>query len=196
MGNALTIHLIRHGKTQANIDRKYIGHTDEPLVNWQALDMPIQTKKVYGSDLIRCEQTAYLYFPEAEYVAVSNLRELNFGQFEMKTYEQLKNEPYYREWIADPENVTPLDGESFQHFQMRVFSALTDIINEPGTYTFIIHGGVIRVWLAAFLHRQFQDVTAKHETLYTCAWDDFHAWKEGAQCTFISEVPLTVKESL
>ena len=195
MGNAVTIHLIRHGKTQANLDRKYIGHTDEPLVHFRSVHMPIQAEVVYGSDLIRCKQTAHLYFPNAKYVASSNLRELHFGQFEMKTYEQLKNNSKYRAWIADPENSTPPDGESFHCFKKRVFAALTDIICEPGNYTFIIHGGVIRVWLAAFLHKPFLDVSAKHETLYTCSWNDISLWKGGDKCTFISEVPLTVKES-
>ncbi|MEO4052337.1 histidine phosphatase family protein [Solibacillus sp. CAU 1738] len=196
MGNAVTIHLIRHGKTQANIERKYIGHTDEPLVNVEAVNMPLDAKIVYGSDLLRCKQTANLYFPNANYVANSNLRELDFGHFEMKTYEDLKNDAEYRAWVTDPENVTPPDGESFQHFKKRVFTALTDIICEQGNYTFIIHGGVIRVWLAAFLHKPFQDVTAKHDTIYTCSWKEFFSWKEGTQCTSISEVPITVKESL
>lgn len=31
MADDITVHLIRHEKTKANMERKYIGWTDEPI---------------------------------------------------------------------------------------------------------------------------------------------------------------------
>ncbi|WP_042474057.1 histidine phosphatase family protein [Bacillus ndiopicus] len=194
MGNAITIHLIRHGKTQANIERKYIGHTDEPILPLQQVHLALQPSIINGSDLKRCQQTAACYFPQAPYQASADLRELHFGQFEMKTYEELKDNPIYREWLMNPLQVTPPAGESFIHFKERVERAMQQIIVAPDEYTFVVHGGVIRLLLAQFLQQPFERLHAEHGTLYSCYWSDFSAWKEGERCTFISEVPITASE--
>ena len=54
----VTIHLIRHEKTRANMEMKYIGWTDEPIVTNPVLFSELKPKEVYGSDLLRCKQTA------------------------------------------------------------------------------------------------------------------------------------------
>ncbi|KYG92255.1 histidine phosphatase family protein [Metasolibacillus sp. FSL H7-0170] len=196
MGDAITIHLIRHGKTQANTERKYIGHTDEPILPLQPVHIAVQPTIVYGSDLKRCQQTAACYFPQVPYEASADLRELDFGQFEMKTYEQLKDDPHYRKWLANPAQVTPPSGESFQAFKERVGHAVQQIITGPGQYTFVVHGGVIRLLLAQFSQQPFEGLHAEHHLLYSCYWSHFSAWKEGERCTSISEVPIMVNDSM
>lgn len=108
MGNSVVVHLIRHEKTKANWQRKYLGWTDEPIAIRKAVcSVPVHTETVYGSDLKRCRETAELYFPNARYLPFSGLRELDFGDFEMKTYEELKHFETYRRWIDAPYKVTP-----------------------------------------------------------------------------------------
>ncbi|WP_332646839.1 histidine phosphatase family protein [Lysinibacillus sp. 54212] len=197
MVHAITIHLIRHEKTQANIERKYIGWTDEEIIPRAGhFTLPLNPAVVYGSDLIRCKQTANLYFPKATFLSAVGLRELNFGDFEMKTYEQLKDHKLYRRWIDDPLCVTPQNGESFQVFKERVYDAFWRIVTKPGEYVFVVHGGVIRLLIALFLESDFAKITANHHTVYTCAWDYFSQLKEGQRCKSISEVPITVKDNL
>ncbi|MCT6922590.1 histidine phosphatase family protein [Metasolibacillus sp.] len=196
MGDAITIHLIRHGKTKANVERKYIGHTDEPILPLTPVQLTVRPSIVYGSDLQRCRQTAACYFPYVPYKANADLRELHFGQFEMKTYEELKDYPLYQKWLADPLQVTPPDGESFIDFTARVERAMKQIIIMPGDYTFVVHGGVIRLLLAKFLQHPFNSVYAEHSTIYSCTWSHFSAWKEGERCTSTSEVPIMASESM
>ncbi|MER2192048.1 MAG: histidine phosphatase family protein [Solibacillus sp.] len=195
MDHRVVLYLIRHEKTAANVSRRYIGWTDEPIVH-QQLDviLPIQPSIVYGSDLLRCQQTASCYFPKIRYKADARLRESDFGQFEMKTYEELKDNLQYRAWIDCPENNPPPDGESFQQFEQRVHAGVMNSVNQAGDYTFVVHGGVIRLLLAAFLQRDFRDVTATHRTLYRIEWDSFAAFKEGEKCKSLSAAPLTVKD--
>ena len=198
MANSVTVHLIRHEKTLANRERKYIGWTDEPIVENVRGTTFLQPETVYGSDLIRCRQTAKGYFPHANFIANKQLRELNFGDFEMYTYEQLQHNPIYRAWIDDPLKVTPPNGESFVGFHERVVTAFKQIIVSEQKYTFIIHGGVIRVLLAKFGLEQklFQQVLANHRTIYTLTWDSLADFKGGARCTSYSEALITENEPM
>lgn len=195
MGCGVVLYLIRHEKTMANQRRQYIGWTDEPIVHEQLdVTLPIAPDLVYGSDLRRCKQTAACYFPQVPYHADARLRESHFGQFEMKTYEQLKDNAQYRAWIDCPGNNPPPDGESFAAFEQRVVEAVDEIVVQDGQYTFVVHGGVIRLLLAQFSKRAFRDVTATHRTLYRVEWESLVAFKEGEVCKLLSEVPITVKE--
>ncbi len=93
MVSRITVHLIRHEKTAANLARQYIGWTDEPVVVHVKPIAALQPELVYGSDLIRCKQTANGYFPKARFTGNPQLRECHFGDFEMKTYEELQHNP-------------------------------------------------------------------------------------------------------
>lgn len=195
MGSGVVLHLIRHEKTMANRRRQYIGWTDEPIVQTELeVTLPIVPEVVYGSDLLRCKQTAACYFPQAHYIADVRLRESHFGQFEMKTYEQLQDDPRYRAWIDCPGNNPPPDGERFTTFEKRVTEAIDEIVSQDGAYTFVVHGGVIRLLLAQFSKRPFRDVTAAHQTLYRIEWESLAAFKEGEACKLLSAEPITVKE--
>lgn len=198
MASGLIVHFIRHEKTKANLERKYIGWTDESILfNGTINPLPIEASIIYGSDLKRCEQTAKLYFPKATYIPFSEFRELSFGDFEMKTYEELKNNALYRQWVENPLEVVPPNGESFQHFKQRVFHCFENIVNASGEYVFILHGGVIRVLLEKFGSEQkFQEITVSHRTVYTLHWDCFTQMKGGDRCKQLSVVPITVNENL
>ncbi|SOC20973.1 alpha-ribazole phosphatase [Ureibacillus xyleni] len=199
MGDSVIVHLIRHEKTEANRLKKYVGWTDEPIIkNSQPLQLPFQPNIVYGSDLNRCAETAKLYFPNAQFKALFPLRELNFGEFEMKTYEQLKNLPIYREWIDYPEEITPPNGENFRHFTYRVTQCFRQIVVKPTTYTFVVHGGVIRLLLSLFgpSEKSFQEIAVNHRTIYTLKWPDTTSIKGGLRCESLLVEPIMEKENM
>ena len=84
------IQFIRHGMTDANLEGKYIGKTDEPLCSEGVAELfkkleekvypPVQ--KVYTSPLKRCTSTAGILHPDTFTVAIEELREMDFGDFE------------------------------------------------------------------------------------------------------------------
>ena len=198
MANDITVHLIRHEKTKANMERKYIGWTDEPILKKVEAEIDLQPGIVYGSDLRRCRETAQCYFPNAEFIASPDLRELHFGDFEMCTYEQLQHHETYRAWIDDPlENPIP-NGEPFFQFKQRVLDGFHKIVNEKMEYTFIVHGGVIRLLLALYGMKEqtFQQTVANHRTIYTLGWDSVDELIGGARCTLYSEAHITVNENM
>lgn len=198
MGHAVIIHLIRHEKTKANEEKKYIGWTDESIMVKKPLQIPIQATKVYGSDLKRCVETAKLYFPKANYHAYSELRELNFGDFEMKTYEQLKDNSVYRKWIDFPESITPPNGESFISFKNRIIDAFYRIVSTSGEYVFVVHGGVIRLLLSQFSpsNDSFQQIVVKHQEVITLTWTQLADLRGGLRCESLSVEPIMENENM
>lgn len=184
-----TMYFIRHELTQANIERRYIGWTDQPIIQSVKAIIPIEPAIVFGSDLLRCKQTAACYFPDIPFMEDERLRELHFGNFEMKTYEQLQHNPLYRAWVDDPFKTTPPDGESFTTFKDRVLSAFQEIAESYEEAVFVVHGGVIKLILSACLDKGFHEVHAAHRTLYTVSWE------EGKTCMSLSEEPITVNEN-
>ncbi|MDP9699048.1 alpha-ribazole phosphatase [Paenibacillus intestini] len=163
-----SIVLIRHGTTQWNVEKKYLGHTDmgllpdaqEELVQLREQCRELTWNTVYCSDLLRCRQTLAHIAPQLIEQAKfdSRLRENDFGQWEGLNYEQLKDNLLYRDWIDDPHKVTPPEGEAWQTFAERVDSFLYEQIwsehsHENSHKTLIVsHGGVIRYMMSRLIH--------------------------------------------
>ena len=150
---------IRHGATAGNLQRRYIGRTDEPLCELglqqaQALgDQHFSVDRLYVSPALRAVQTARLAFPGRPYTAVPELWETDFGDFEGKTAAELSADPRYQAWV-DEYCLTPVPGgESVGQFKARCCGAFSDILQslpEGSTAAFVIHGGCIMAILEAF----------------------------------------------
>ena len=105
----MTIFLIRHGRTLANEQHLYCGSTDLPLsrAGREALanrpPIDVGTAHFITSGMRRCNETLAILFGDVPYEVVRDFREIDFGAFEMKSYEMLKDEPAYQTWLSrDP----------------------------------------------------------------------------------------------
>lgn len=157
------IQLIRNGLTAANLEAKYIGHLDEPLSS-EGIKQIEQMKTdykyppvdaVFSSPLSRCTQTAKLIYPDKEPIVMDGLIEYNFGEFEGKTADELKNHPLFPDWLAGKKGVTPPFGESNEEFAARIggtFVKIVDGLIKTGTTksAIVTHGGVIMALLSFF----------------------------------------------
>jgi alpha-ribazole phosphatase len=198
MANRITITLIRHLPTIGNRKRQYIGWTDEAIVEGDgvSLRLPWNPAKVVGSDLLRCRQSAALYFPEAEFVGDMCWRENNFGEWERKTYEQLKDEPAYRAWIDNPHELTPPGGESLKEMEKRVLSALEELPEGESDHFIVTHGGPIRILFTLFSpeHRDFWSWHIPHGSAWRLEWANANDLKEGKRCMSLSAVPIMAND--
>ena len=103
----MTLTLIRHGLTEGNLKRLYYGSTDLPLTEAgiAALhsDPPAapEAQDYYTSGMRRTEQTFAILFGERPHEIVRDLREIDFGHFEMRSYEELKDDPEFRHWCDE-----------------------------------------------------------------------------------------------
>ncbi len=157
------ISIIRHGMKEANETGIYIGSTDMPLsrkgagelaAKMDEFDYP-SVQRVYSSPLCRCTETAEILFPEIELIKSDGLRELNFGEFEGKTVDELINRDDYKLWLKGGKNTRPPKGESLEEMTARTFSALHNIItdmmqNSITQAAVITHSGIITNMLLGF----------------------------------------------
>ena len=158
-----TIHLIRHGLTDETLQGRYIGHTDVLLsedgkkqlmqLKEEMVFPPVQA--LFTSPLKRCKETAAILYPENKPIEIEGLIEYNFGYFEDKTAEQLKDHPVFPHWLAGEKGVEPPFGESNEAFGKRVcetFEKIAEGLMKTGTTetAIVTHGGVIMAILATY----------------------------------------------
>lgn len=183
----MTIYLIRHERTQGNLERRYIGATDQSLcpVGRAALagrTMP-PVDAVYASPLLRCRETAALLFPQNEARIVENFRECSFGAFENRTYEELKDDPAYRAWLDCGDETPPPGGESRPQQRERSVRAFREIVSQHGageTLALVVHGGTIMCLLEALeASHRFYDWQVPNGGGFVCTWDNKELCVEG-----------------
>ena len=156
--------LIRHGKTQGNLERRYIGcKTDENLCSQgieqlRMLQYP-KADAVFVSPMKRCIQTAGIIYPGKPIHIIDDLRECNFGDFEEYNYDELKNNLSYQAWLSSGGELPFPGGESKRQFSERCVQAFESTVAHlsEGTYAFIIHGGTIMAIMEHFTNGQYYD---------------------------------------
>ena len=87
------IYLIRHGKTQANLLHLYCGSTDLPLSQagidqLKMLHYDLPPVRFLTSGMARTEQTLAVLFGQVPHRQDVAFREIEFGSFEMLSYDQ------------------------------------------------------------------------------------------------------------
>jgi alpha-ribazole phosphatase len=159
----MQVYLFRHGQTAGNAAKKYLGATDEPLC-----PLGIETARAAGSDqtveevlvtpLKRTQMTASLLFPNAEQIICPGLREMNFGDFEGRSAEEMRDDPDYRYWVEQTRCMGPCPhGDATVVFQHRVCAAFRREVEKArragkDRLYFVVHGGVVMSVLYRFAH--------------------------------------------
>ncbi|MDD3192540.1 MAG: histidine phosphatase family protein [Oscillospiraceae bacterium] len=157
----IQVYLIRHGKTAGNLKRAYIGSTDQPLSKQGREELLAMGRlavpdALWRSPLRRCGETAAILYPAVPAQVCADLRECDFGAFEGKTYDQLKDEPGYRRWLDCGGTVPFPGGEDPMAFRARSRLAFGSIAADTakrypgGTLAVVCHGGTIMAVLEAF----------------------------------------------
>ena len=156
MMKSYTIHLIRHGITEGNLLGQYIGVTDSPL-SQEGRERLLQQREAggypqaqayYTSPLSRCRDTLHLLYPDAKPQVVEDFRECDFGEWEGKTADELKDDPAFARWMEQGETPTPPGGESSRQFIHRTCQAFETLVQEllkSGTTSAVVvaHGGTL-----------------------------------------------------
>lgn len=147
--------LLRHSMTEGNKENRFIGVTDEPLAP-EGEDLARRTaptlpevEHVYRSPLLRCGQTAALLWPGVGETVIEELRETDFGPFEGKNHEELKDDPLYRKWLAAWGTGEFTVGESEKSVRARTGAGLARLVEDARAGGFsrvgvVSHGGTLR----------------------------------------------------
>ena len=148
----MTIYLIRHGKTEANEKHLYCGSTDLPLSPrggeaLRRLHYDIPQARFVTSGMKRTNETLGILFGQVPFTEDSRFREVDFGIFEMQSYEELKDTQAYQTWLTgDNESNVPPGGESGAQMKKRVLEAFRELREDT---VLICHGGVIAAIMEA-----------------------------------------------
>lgn len=152
--------IYRHAPTRANRAHRYQGAMDEPL-DWEgeqvayAIEPSRNTPVVYVSPLSRSRQTARILFPEAKQVVVDGLSEMNFGEFDGFTYQELSSDSRYQDWVDSGCITKCPGGESRADFVGRIAAAIRVVLRDAQARgldeaVVVAHGGTAMAAFSAF----------------------------------------------
>jgi 2,3-bisphosphoglycerate-dependent phosphoglycerate mutase len=154
----VTIHLVRHGETDWNVERRLQGWTDIPLNatglrQAQAAALALADRDIgviVSSDLSRARDTAELIAAEAgvEVITDPALRERHYGIAEGRLNSELESQfdgTLDERW-ADPD-FTFEGGETRRDVYLRLGTFLTELLASPPQHEIVLvsHGGALRV---------------------------------------------------
>ena len=163
---------VRHGETEWNKSGKYQGQTDVPL-SAKGISQAEQLAKyfpakevaaIYASPLKRAFLTAECIGKSfgLEPIAVDNLRELSFGEWEGLTYEEIVSKwpDAMENFLTHPDILKIPGGETFAEVQQRAMLAIEKIVkeNQGKTAVVVAHGAVLRTIITAALHMDIKYV--------------------------------------
>lgn len=148
-----TIYLLRHSITEGVERRLYYGATNLPLVEsgWKLCESMRGRFDLPGSisfattGMIRTNETLNALFGDVPFEEFPDLREMNVGVLEMHSYEELKENPNYLNWIFDEVGDFRIPGgESKNEMAARIMRCIDMLANRPGPDLFVVcHGGTI-----------------------------------------------------
>lgn len=165
------IYLLRHGETEYGKEKRYLGHTDCKLSEEgkeQAKDLAdtfarnkVIIHNIFSSDLARCKDTINIVFPNQKVTFLEQLREINMGDWDGKTFDEVKSK-YFDDYKKRGENIggfIPRNGESFEQCQNRAVAVFRHIINSTkGNTAICSHAGFIRTLICSILNKDLTDM--------------------------------------
>ncbi len=161
--NYTTIDLLRHGEVQGGAC--YRGSLDDPLteLGWKQMLLATQKQQwdmIISSPLCRCAKFAN--FLSTQTKIHDDLKEIDFGDWEGKNYQQLNIEQpaALANFINDPENHPPPNAEPLSNFRCRVVKEWKHIITtyQDCHILLIAHGGTIRTIISHILNIPGKDM--------------------------------------
>lgn len=151
----MDIILVRHGESEANITKVFGGPkvklselgVEQALVS-KGYIQGLRFYKVYTSPFIRAVDTMKTLGLDGK--IEENLREIEFGVLEDKSYEMI-NDEYPEEtekWADDPFYYALPGGETILDAYKRIEKVLNELIEKDEDVLLVCHDGVIRLALS------------------------------------------------
>ena len=156
----LTLYFIRHGETEWNVSGRIQGQLDSDLteagiqsiIRLKRQLTSIECHDVFSSPSGRALKTANILFPNKTIKTDKRLLEMNMGQFEGLTWQEMKekNKRQFYNHFHFPEVFQAPDGENYGDVNHRIKKFLAYISShyETGKIFIITHGVIIKLLLA------------------------------------------------
>lgn len=153
----MEIYLIRH--TTPKIEKGICyGQTDIPVVDSFSVEaesvlqqLPDTFDMIYSSPSNRCFKLAQMIQPHQSIVTDKRLLEMNFGDWEMKKWDEINQDELHK-WTQDFVNVVVPNGENFTQLNIRVNQFMHEIAKQNFNKVAVVtHSGVIRSFVISVL---------------------------------------------
>lgn len=153
----MEVYLIRHTTPQIEKGICY-GQSDIPLSELFTNEsekllrnLPDDIDIAYSSPLSRCYKLAELIKTKESIVPDKRLLELNFGDWEMKKWDEIEQQELNK-WMQDFANIQVPNGESFIDLNNRVNNFIDELVKKNHKRVAIVtHAGVIRSFIIKIL---------------------------------------------
>jgi len=161
--------LVRHGQTDENVSGRISGQGPAPL-NTRGQEQAkvaadvlasLGVTQMFSSPVVRARQTAdiltqRLHVPIVE---MSALREVEYGEWEGKHFNDMRGHPIAQQVFQDPSAVAFAQGERLTDVQQRSVQAIETVRQAypQGIVVMVSHGDVIRTALAHYLNMPFNE---------------------------------------
>ena len=178
--NQITLIFIRHGETAANKEQRYLGRTEEAL-SLEGREKLLQAYRqshypeaemVFISPMRRCRETARLLYPLVPKKEIPEWVEMDFGDFEGKNYEDLKDDERYQEWIDSNGTLPFPNGESRETFIKRCMQGMdrmVQLLQGERKVAVIVHGGTIMTLLSSLCGGDYFDYQVRNGEGFVCS---------------------------
>ncbi len=164
--------LVRHGETEGESSIRLHGASDV-LLNDHGRAQMVRTAgelrrkhfdMAFASPLSRSRESAEIV-SEPHVLAVNALegfRELDFGEWEGLTYEEVaaRDPERFAERQRQQHDFTYPGGESRAEFEARVRKATHEVVGAAESVLLVLHKGVIKIILSELLGLRFEDYRA------------------------------------
>lgn len=158
----MKIYLVRHGESQSNKQKLFVGQGDVPLSERGLAQAKktaeflkhVKVDAIYSSDLIRAYDTAMqtAKLKNLPIIKDAGLRELSIGKYEFTPHEimQTKYSDKWNGWLNNFAEAYFEEGESVKEVQDRVVKTITKIAEQNAGKTVFIfsHATSIRCFAA------------------------------------------------
>lgn len=200
----MQLHLIRHGQTNWNEERRVQGQSDSILT-----DIGIQQAQRLGERLacidydahycsssLRTQQTAQHAFPNAIDLRLrDDLREIKLGPWEGNLYAEMaeRDPESYKHFWEQPHLFDVKGAESFHELQRRAVQAVAEIAaNHWGERVALVsHGALIKAYLCHVEQRPLERFW-EPPTMHNCSHSIVELSEDGsAKITQYADEPLS-----
>lgn len=166
-----TVYLVRHGRTMANLEGRFAGRTDEPLIEEGLAQAKTAgrlltdegIKTVYTSPMLRTVQTAAIMagFWSAGIVQDEGLAEINIPQWDGRFKDELMNDlgSGYFLWKEAPERFHMKGAEGLSDVTERARHCMEKIMarHQGGSVAAVTHLAVMRCLILCYAGRPLSD---------------------------------------
>ncbi|MGN0482039.1 MAG: histidine phosphatase family protein [Lachnospiraceae bacterium] len=176
--NQIEILLFRHGETTENQAHAYLGRTDVSLSEKGKTELQKRRQEglypeadiLFCSPMKRCLQSAAILYPGKEIHEIEEWKEIDFGRFEGKTYQDLTNDDAYQVWIDSNGTLPFPEGESRTDFIARCKKGWEKMVSQIPTQASrvvcMVHGGTIMALLSLLDGGEYFSYSSKNAEGY------------------------------